>query len=640
MNITKYFTILLLASLAIAGPLVRSQANVTENQTVSIYVDALKGSDSNTGTSSLPLKTIQAAVNKANANNQKSIGTKVVINSGVYREFVNIPAITKQTSATMTIEAATTGTAIIAGSNVLTDWTPEPGNPSIYSHSSTYNLATCAVPTGWPSNFAPIALHAEMVFLNNVPLTQVLNYGDLRAGTFFVNEEYDLIYVWPPSSTNMQTAVVEAAVRPQTLRVQGRSNLVLRGLVFRHAASCINQTGTTVTSSSNVLIDKVQAVWNNWGGLAVSSSSNITVQNSIASHNGGVGFEGYADQNALYSFNESDYNNWRGAQAALYDWGMGGTKLMLMRNTTVQDHYSYDNQAQGLWFDTDNKNITINNATLSGNVLSSLQLEANEGPITLENSKLCSGGVGVTVINTEELKIDSNVFYNNGGTNKYQAEIFIAGKPGGRVIKDWQTGQSYDLFTSGTEMTGNTFEDASTGQNVFGTFLSGSDWSDFANTLNSSGNRWYDPITASSFKIVNGKLVGLTGWQSVTGTDLTSDWAPPATSPSAACTVPTPLFTDFAVNMDNDAYTMTSGKAVATVRVNSFAFGPVTLAVSALPAGVSASLSRNNLVSGVVTLTLTAAKTAANQNVPVTLWAYGNSRVHSATFYVHVIPAT
>jgi hypothetical protein len=479
-----------------------------------------------------------------------------------------------------------------------------------------------------------------MVFLNNVPLTQVLNYGDLRAGTFFVNEEYDLIYVWPPSSTNMQTAVVEAAVRPQTLRVQGRSNLVLRGLVFRHAASCINQTGTTVTSSSNVLIDKVQAVWNNWGGLAVSSSSNITVQNSIASHNGGVGFEGYADQNALYSFNESDYNNWRGAQAALYDWGMGGTKLMLMRNTTVQDHYSYDNQAQGLWFDTDNKNITINNATLSGNVLSSLQLEANEGPITLENSKLCSGGVGVTVINTEELKIDSNVFYNNGGTNKYQAEIFIAGKPGGRVIKDWQTGQSYDLFTSGTEMTGNTFEDASTGQNVFGTFLSGSDWSDFANTLNSSGNRWYDPITASSFKIVNGKLVGLTGWQSVTGTDLTSDWAPPATSPSAACTVPTPLFTDFAVNMDNDAYTMTSGKAVATVRVNSFAFGPVTLAVSALPAGVSASLSRNNLVSGVVTLTLTAAKTAANQNVPVTLWAYGNSRVHSATFYVHVIPAT
>jgi hypothetical protein len=92
--------------------------------------------------------------------------------------------------------------------------------------------------------------------------------------------------------------------------------------------------------------------------------------------------------------------------------------------------------------------------------------------------------------------------------------------------------------------------------------------------------------------------------------------------------------------MDNDAYTMTSGKAVATVRVNSFAFGPVTLAVSALPAGVSASLSRNNLVSGVVTLTLTAAKTAANQNVPVTLWAYGNSRVHSATFYVHVIPAT
>jgi hypothetical protein len=72
--------------------------------------------------------------------------------------------------------------------------------------------------------------------------------------------------------------------------------------------------------------------------------------------------------------------------------------------------------------------------------------------------------------------------------------------------------------------------------------------------------------------------------------------------------------------------------------VNSFSFGAVTLAVTGLPVGVTATLSQQNLVSGVSTLTLTAAKTAVNQTVPITLWAYGNSRVHSATFYVHVIP--
>ena len=84
----------------------------------------------------------------------------------------------------------------------------------------------------------------------------------------------------------------------------------------------------------------------------------------------GVGFQGFRDQYALFSYDESDFNNWRGAQGALYNWGMGGTKLMLMRNTTVQDHYPYGNQAQGLWFDTDNKNITVNNATVAGSIMS------------------------------------------------------------------------------------------------------------------------------------------------------------------------------------------------------------------------------------------------------------------------------
>jgi hypothetical protein len=59
------------------------QANVVENQTTVLYFDAQSGSDSNSGAISSPLKTIQAAVNKANINNQKSIGTRIVVNAGV-----------------------------------------------------------------------------------------------------------------------------------------------------------------------------------------------------------------------------------------------------------------------------------------------------------------------------------------------------------------------------------------------------------------------------------------------------------------------------------------------------------------------------------------------------------------------------
>ena len=71
MQFTKVFLSPILAALAITGTRAHSQANVTENQTTTLYVDGKNGSDTNPGTISSPLKTIQAAISKANANNQK-----------------------------------------------------------------------------------------------------------------------------------------------------------------------------------------------------------------------------------------------------------------------------------------------------------------------------------------------------------------------------------------------------------------------------------------------------------------------------------------------------------------------------------------------------------------------------------------
>jgi hypothetical protein len=613
------------------------QLNVMQSS--QIFVDGQNGVDTAAGTVLAPLKTIQAAVSKSNANNQKSLATTIVVNPGIYREYVSIYGISKQTSAALTIQAAAPGTAIISASDVMSNWSPESANPSLYSSPWQNQFGSCAVPTGWPTNFAPIALRSEMIFVNGNPLTQVMLFSDLKAGTFFVDESASTIHVWPPAGTNMQTAIVESAMRPQTLSVSARSNVTISGLVLRHARSCLNQSGATIGNSSNVLIDSVQALWNNWGGLSVSSSSNVTVQNSIASYNGGVGFLGNRDLGLVFDSNESDYNNWRGAQAAFYEWGMGGTKMFQMRTVTVTNHFSYNNQAEGLWFDTDNQNITIDNATLSGNVTAALQIERNEGPVVLENSHLCSSGVGVNLLTSTKLTIQNNTFYNNGATNKLQAQIYLAGQAGGIQITDWQTGQVYDLFTTGMVFSGNTVEDGATGQFVFGTYLTGSDWSGFASTLSASNNQWYDPNTTNAFKITNGKLVNLGGWQSAMGTDTTSAWGPPATSPAAACAAPTPSYTDFNVVTDNRTYTMVSGKTVVTALVTSFGSGPVTLSTTGLPSGVAAAISQPTLVSGVATVTLTAATNATAQTVPITLWAVSSGRVHSVTFSVQVVPA-
>ncbi len=624
---------------ATAGSVSKTFAlQLNASQIVAIYVDGKAGSDSSAGTYAVPLKTIQAAVNKADANNQKSIATTIIVNPGVYREYVNVPRISRQTAATLTIQAAATGTVIISGSNVLSNWTPESGNPSIYSNPWQYKFGACALPSGWPANLEPITLRTEMLFVDHAPLTQVMHSSDLQPGTFFVDEANSSIHAWPAAGTDMQTALVEAAVRPNTLNVSGRTNVTLRGLVLQHANTCINRSGANIMSSSNVLIDQVQALWNSWGGLGVSSSTAVTVQNSIANYNGGVGFLANQDQNALYNFNETDYNNWRGAQGAFYEWAMGGTKLFAMRDTTVQNHFSYNNQGEGLWFDTDNKNITVDNATLVGNVTAGLQIERNEGPLTLQNSHLCSSGVGVNVLTSEKVTIKNNSFYNNGGTNKYQAQIYLAGQAGGINITDWQTGQVYNLFTTGLVMTGNTLQDGAVGQNLFGTYLAGTDWSEFATTLNASNNKWYDSSSSTPFKILNGKLVNLAGWQSATGTDYTSVWAATSASPASACAVPTPSYADFHVDVDKGSYTMSSGQAVATIHVDSFNYGNVTLHATGMPAGVTASISQPNLVGGLVKLTLSANASATAQTLPITLWAASSDRVHSVTFRLAVAP--
>jgi Bacterial Ig-like domain (group 3)/Right handed beta helix region len=635
MKLARVFCSFSIVALAMAGPAARSQANVIENQTAVLYVSAQSGSDSNSGASSSPLKTIQAAVNKANVNNQKSIGTKVIVNPGVYRESVKVDPVSGLTSAPLTIEAATNGTAIIAASDILAGWSTDSQFSGAYVANWTPTQSTCALPSGWPS-VQKIALRTEMLFVNGVALTQVLVYSDLKPGTFFVNTTDGTVHMWPAAGVDPSTATVEVASRAKTISVVSRTNVVLRGLVFEHAATCINSSGASVTSSSNVLVDAIEANWNSWGGIGVFSSSNVTVQNSIASYNGGVGFQGTKDQHTLYKNNETDYNNWRGAQATLYNWASGGAKFFQMRTTSVQGHSSYNNQAQGLWFDTDNQNITIDNATLVGSHEAALQLERNEGPITLQNSHLCSSGIGANILTTQGLTVTNNVFYNNGATNKYEAQFYLAGSAGGISITNWQTGQVYNLITTGTVMSGNSFIDAAPGQFVFGTYLSGTDWTDFASTLNSGDNTWYDSVTSNAFRIVNGKNVSLTGWQSATGADYNSEWAPPSSSPASACAAPSSPYPDFNVGVDNSAYTMASGRATATVRVMSFNFGAVNLSVSGLPPGVTASLSNASLTSGYSILTLTSSSTSAAQTVPVTLWGVSGDRVHSATFNLTV----
>src|ERR1700722_5263750 len=251
MRFSKSFQIIFLTAVAIGGGRMQSQVITTHGPSNTIYVDSVKGSDvianvATAGTTSAPLQTIQSAVNLANTRNAQNIASTIVVNSGVYRESVKIGA--AKTASPLVIQASTTGSTIISGSDVLTGWQPVSGHSGTYWHSWTYNFGECAIPSGWPSSIPAIARRTEMVFVNDVPLTQVLSESQLQPGTFFVDEATNQILITPASGTSVSTAKIEAAVRPQVFSMYGRSNVTVEGMVFEHANNCINQPAAVIGS--------------------------------------------------------------------------------------------------------------------------------------------------------------------------------------------------------------------------------------------------------------------------------------------------------------------------------------------------------------------------------------------------------
>jgi hypothetical protein len=158
-----------------------AQATVNESQeSAFVYVDTAVGSDSNPGTPSLPLKTISAAVPIAISNNVAGIGTRVIINPGIYREGITVAASPNQTSAPMTFQAATNGTVFLSGAVQYANWAPDTQIHNAYTTTWPYRWGFCPPDNGVPLE-QPIVERREMVFVNGAPMTQVLSISQMMA---------------------------------------------------------------------------------------------------------------------------------------------------------------------------------------------------------------------------------------------------------------------------------------------------------------------------------------------------------------------------------------------------------------------------------------------------------------------------
>ncbi len=618
------------------------QATVNESlETAYIYVDGTTGSDSNSGSQQSPLKTIGAASSLAETNNQNSVGSRVIINPGTYRESVTLNRSPRDTSLPITFEAATNGTVIVSGAIVYTGWAKYAANPSIHTNSWLNDWGTCPQNPTCPFQ-QEIMMRQELVAVNGTVLTQVLSLTQMQPGTFYVDEQAAQIYVWPLVGTKMSTATVEAASLPILFEISQKSNIVLRGLTFQYANSCRASAAVNVIgSSTNILFDTDTFQWNNGQGLKIAyPTTYFTVENSLAQHNGDAGFQESQTLYGLWQSDTASYNNWRGAQAGYYGCNTAGFHASLAHNDTIDGLTATFNQTFGVHWDTDNANITAAILNATGNLLSGAFMEKDEGPITISNSYFCNqdgvmGVGGVTLRNSENISLNNSVVLNN-----LPAQVMVIGQAGGIEVTNWQTGITTNLVTQDFTNTSNIIQGNTSSQQVFqDSHLAGSDWTSFQSTLKSSHNTWWNALNSTTpFDVPTPKANtkdDFSGWQSATLADSNSSFEAPSGNPGAACNL-TPVGTDFWFTISSGLLTVSpGGSATYTLTLTPLNFtGTVNLTLDGISEvqGLSATLIPTSLTaSGTSVLTVTAGTSTAAGTYSITVIANSGSLTRTVT---------
>ncbi len=640
-------TVVALASFAGA------QANVNEGLELYTFYVATNGSDSNPGTEDLPFKTIGYAASQAVDNNHAGKGTHVWINNGTYRESISLSGSKSDTSWPITFEAINHGQVIVSGGVLYTGWSTYSENKSIYTNTWDNTWGLCAVVTGCPTATYPqpdIMLRQEVVAVNGTVMTEVLSLTQMVAGTFYVDTSNKTIYLWPPSGTDMGTATVDVATEPSLLSLSGKSNMVVRGIVFQYANSCrsnpaVNVTGNKTYPPTNILFDSDTFQWNNGQGFAMSYPiTYFTVENSTFLHNGDSGIQGYNTQYGLWQNDLTAYNNWRGAQGAYYACNVAGFHSWEAHTDDLSGFTAQYNQTYGIHWDTDNVSITGSGVVAAQNLLSGLDVETNPGPFAFSGSYVCNqasvlSGAGLLVRNSEAVSFTNGVLYNNAA-----AQIAISGTAGGIEITDWLTGEVYDLVTQGMVNKNNVIEGIGSTQTLFNDpMLDGTDWLTFLLGFESSSNTWWNASNDVTEFVVPSPaaetLDDFAGWQATTLQDLTSKFAAPSGTPQNGCSV-TADANDYWLTADNASVTVNpAGQAVFNLTVAPLLdfTGTVKFTLDGISevAGLSATNPTSIAASGTSALTVNSATTTKVGTYPVTV--IGNSGNQTRTVTVNVV---
>ena len=448
--------------------------------------------DRNAGTAGAPLKSIGEAARRAIDDRRAGTTTRVLVHPGVYRESIVLAADTPA-DAPIVLEGVGEGEAIVSGSDVWRQWQRE-GRSRVFRHAWPFGWRPPDIPPGWDQvrsavERQPILLHGEMLFVNGTPLEQVFSSAALRAraGTFYVETSArpgaGVIWAHSTDDLSRDEVLVEVSVRPALLVATGLSRLTLRRLVFQHASSQLQDAAVRIDRGTDVLVDECRFLLNSWIGLGVYESRGVTLERVTASRNGAGGVQAWRVRGLTVTDTEASENNWRGARGNFTGWATG-QKFASVHGARFVRYRAVGNQATGLWFDTDNTDITVTDAIVCGNATRGVFLEASPGPFLIEGSRICDNGEsGVMATGAARVTLEGNTV-----TGNFRHQIVLPWLADDHVettAVDFETGRPVPIRSSEWTLIGNTI-----GGGGDSLLFSVGRWPSFFDTFRSDRNRW------------------------------------------------------------------------------------------------------------------------------------------------------
>lgn len=381
---------------------------------------ALGAEDGGTGTERRPFGTVQRALEEARRDGRP---TKVWVGPGVYRETLDITG--RGEDPLLVIEAKTPGTAVVSGSDVFTGWEARDGKTGQFEHRWEHRFGWEANP--WPG-LMPMdrpGFRHELLFVEGRPMRQVYADEELAAGTYWVDEDGGRVVLALGEGEGPEGRLVEVSVRPlvmqgahsKLLRIFQRDNVVVRGLIFRHARTSAFAGAVQALSSRNLLFEDVRSEWNSGGGVLFGVHGGVGCENVVlrrvwADHNGYIGLTG-GFHDGLIEGGGASYNNWRGVALGATGWAPCGWKLSGLNRVVIRDHRAIGNHASGGWLDDHIEHVLIEGFTGMNNLRSGLSVEAVEGPLVVRGAVLAGNSTGLNLFDSRHLTLESSLLVDN-----------------------------------------------------------------------------------------------------------------------------------------------------------------------------------------------------------------------------------